>query len=161
MQLVEVLLERKRARLLASDNPEKVAEGKAMVTPASIFEELQAHNDIKGGNDTPVVGLGEKGSAEPKKRSKSASAEPVEMENEDADENEEQEEPEQEDDSEGEMEVEHDGEGQDAFSRSVSKKRVRSRGTALSVWLPVSFPKVPEKGSFDVNRLKDSQYFFS
>ncbi|KFY49776.1 hypothetical protein V496_09838 [Pseudogymnoascus sp. VKM F-4515 (FW-2607)] len=163
MQLVEALLERKRARLLASEDPERVAEGKAMVTPASIFEELQAYNDIKGGNDTPVVGLGEKGAAEPKKKAK---AEAVDMENEDVDENEEQEEPEEEDDSEGEMEVEHDAddggsEKQDAFSRSVSKKRVRSKGAALSVWLPVAFPTVPEKGSFDVKRLKNSQYFFS
>ncbi|KFX86083.1 hypothetical protein V490_09234, partial [Pseudogymnoascus sp. VKM F-3557] len=161
MQLVEALLERKRSRWLASDDPETVAKGKAMVTPASIFEELQAYNDIKGGNDTPVVALGEKGVAEPKKRTKAAGAEAVENENEDADETEEQEEPEEEHEDR-DMEVEHDAEeGHDAFSKSVSKKRVRSKGTVLSVWLPVSFPPVPEKGSFDVSRLKNSQYFFS
>ena len=30
----------------------------------------------------------------------------------------------------------------------------------VHVWLPLAFPPVPEKGSFDVMRLKQSRYFF-
>ena len=41
-----------------------------------------------------------------------------------------------------------------------SKKKVRSEPKIL-LWLPLTFPSVPQKGDFDVSRLKDSQYFFS
>ncbi|KAK3644838.1 DNA-directed RNA polymerase [Elasticomyces elasticus] len=37
-------------------------------------------------------------------------------------------------------------------------KKVYSRKTY--VWLPMTFPEVPAKGSFDVTRLRGSQYFF-
>lgn len=38
-------------------------------------------------------------------------------------------------------------------------KQARRRTTAI--WLPLEFRAVPQKGDFDVSRLKESQYFFS
>jgi DNA-directed RNA polymerase len=39
----------------------------------------------------------------------------------------------------------------------VAKKQPARK---VYVWLPLKFPEVPEKGDFDVTRLKESQYFF-
>lgn len=36
----------------------------------------------------------------------------------------------------------------------------KSSGVKLTVWRPLLFPKVPEKGLFDVRRLRESKYFF-
>jgi DNA-directed RNA polymerase len=42
----ELLLERKRLRLLASSDPKEVEEGKNMVTPGSVWEELAGEEDL-------------------------------------------------------------------------------------------------------------------
>jgi DNA-directed RNA polymerase len=31
----------------------------------------------------------------------------------------------------------------------------------IELWLPLKFPDIPEKGDFDVERLRESEYFFS
>jgi DNA-directed RNA polymerase len=31
----------------------------------------------------------------------------------------------------------------------------------IQVWLPLTFPPVPKKGTWDVTRLRESKYFFS
>jgi DNA-directed RNA polymerase len=54
----ELLLERRRMRLLASSNPDEVIEGKKMVTPGSIFEELGEEADLES-EDLAELGLGE------------------------------------------------------------------------------------------------------
>jgi DNA-directed RNA polymerase len=36
-----------------------------------------------------------------------------------------------------------------------------SRLKTIQVWLPLTFPPVPQKGSWDVSRLRESKYFFS
>ncbi|KAL9097042.1 MAG: hypothetical protein Q9165_001006 [Trypethelium subeluteriae] len=41
------------------------------------------------------------------------------------------------------------------------KKKPQQVTNRLHIWLPLTFPEVPKKGSFDVSRLKKSQYFFS
>ncbi|KAK5256506.1 DNA-directed RNA polymerase, partial [Cryomyces antarcticus] len=43
----------------------------------------------------------------------------------------------------------------------VPPRKRRPQHYKLSLWLPLTFPPVPEKGDFDVTRLKESQYFFS
>lgn len=153
-QLVEGLLEYKRLKLLASENPEEVAEGKAMVTPASIFEELQAHNDIRGDNDTPVVALGAKGSAENKKRPKAKEMDAAGMEeySEDADESKESDEVEDDDevDDNHSEEVEETAEQNHvdqtgSFAKNITGKKSKSTASALHIWLPMTFPAVPEK----------------
>ncbi|KAK3677953.1 DNA-directed RNA polymerase [Recurvomyces mirabilis] len=47
-----------------------------------------------------------------------------------------------------------------AASPMPMKKKSRQTPRKTHVWLPMTFPEVPEKGEFDVRRLKASQYFF-
>ncbi|KAK5134055.1 hypothetical protein LTR08_006945 [Meristemomyces frigidus] len=43
----------------------------------------------------------------------------------------------------------------------AKKAKKTTKGTRkMYVWLPIAFPKVPEKGDFDVTRLRESKYFF-
>jgi len=44
--------------------------------------------------------------------------------------------------------------------KKSSSKLARERST-IQVWIPLSFPPVPQRGTWDVARLRDSEYFFS
>jgi DNA-directed RNA polymerase len=55
----ELLAERRRMRLLESSDPQEVAEGKKMVTPGSIFEEMAADTDLARSEELEALGLGE------------------------------------------------------------------------------------------------------
>ena len=44
----------------------------------------------------------------------------------------------------------------DPRAKKPTVKTVRK----IYVWLPMAFPEVPEKGDFDVRRLRASKYFF-
>ena len=46
VQIKELLEERRRMKLLASENPEERAEGEAMVTPAKLYEEMADQKDL-------------------------------------------------------------------------------------------------------------------
>jgi len=35
------------------------------------------------------------------------------------------------------------------------------RESKIFVWVPLTFPEVPQKGDWNIGRLKDSVYFFS
>lgn len=59
LKLDELVLERKRMRLLASSDPQEVEEGKAMVTPTSIFQEMAASNDLVPDAELADIGLGD------------------------------------------------------------------------------------------------------
>lgn len=49
-----------------------------------------------------------------------------------------------------------------AANKPQAKKKRKAAGNAnVQVWLPLTFREVPKKGDFDVSRLKDSKYFFS
>ncbi|KAL1902487.1 DNA-directed RNA polymerase [Sporothrix stenoceras] len=37
----------------------------------------------------------------------------------------------------------------------------KKRSAPIQIWVPLTFPAIPAKGTFDVRRLKDSDYFFS
>ena len=47
----------------------------------------------------------------------------------------------------------------DAKSKTPTKRK-KQPAQKLYVWRPLEFPSVPEKGGFDVTRLKQSKYFF-
>ncbi|QIW99677.1 hypothetical protein AMS68_005195 [Peltaster fructicola] len=47
------------------------------------------------------------------------------------------------------------------FEEPQQTKKSPTYGKKLSVWRPIVFPDVPEKGDFDVTRLRESKYFFS
>ncbi|KAL7627504.1 DNA-directed RNA polymerase [Parahypoxylon ruwenzoriense] len=160
----ELLLERERQQLLASSDPEEVKKGQAMVTPASIYEEMSASQPLSSNDEMEAIGLGNI----PDKDSVSEAV------------------PHEEDDDlsvpsnhiRGELcldnqgdpehykalmsvsrfESELTGEAKKAAQKSKTKSK---RVTGINVWLPLAFPEIPKKGDFDVKRLKDSQYFFS
>lgn len=50
------------------------------------------------------------------------------------------------------------------FEAHIAKPKASARKQKkmpLPVWLPLTIPSVPEKGDFDVKRLRESKYFFS
>ena len=50
----------------------------------------------------------------------------------------------------------------DSFAKTpAAKRKPREKNSNVQIWLPLTFRQVPKKGDFDVTRLRDSQYFFS
>ncbi|KAL8813975.1 MAG: hypothetical protein Q9223_006765, partial [Gallowayella weberi] len=62
-QIEELLLERRRAKLLISEKPEEREEGKAMVTACSIFEQSAGEEDLAVEDEIEDVALGSTSSA--------------------------------------------------------------------------------------------------
>ncbi|KAK8033292.1 DNA-directed RNA polymerase [Apiospora marii] len=143
----ELLQERKRLRLLSSDNPADVEEGKNMKTPASIFEAHEAADESAAAEDMEDVGLGKLPSVETILKTQ----EPEEGEEKSAEvrsgENPQY--------AQSLMQAGH-------FEKTVSgKKKQQVKPRVTNIWLPLKIPTIPEKGEFDVSELKTSQYFFS
>ncbi|KAI1877112.1 uncharacterized protein JN550_001184 [Neoarthrinium moseri] len=147
----ELLQERERLRLLQSADPADVERGRQMTTPASIFEEHAAAqasvvedemSEVGLGNMPPGTEIGKSGPDGPKAY-KGA-----------------------EDWIKGKA---HDPEyvkeflATTGFEQAIKKQPTPkvNKSKFTGVWIPLSFPKLPEKGEFDVKRLKGSQYFFS
>ncbi|KZL87445.1 dna-dependent rna polymerase [Colletotrichum incanum] len=160
----ELLMEYKRQTLLRSSDPEQVAEGKKMVTPASIFEEMSATESLAEPEDMDGLGLGNI-------PDKADEADAIKAESEEGIDDEIAAEASEADTREGEspgsqwatqmlenMKVSY-------FEQTVvnKPKATESKGkvNTIQVWLPLTFPPIPEKGDFDVQRLKESEYFFS
>ncbi|KAK1566412.1 DNA-dependent RNA polymerase [Colletotrichum navitas] len=161
----ELLMEYKRQTLLRSSDPEQVAEGQKMVTPASIFEEMSATESLAEPEDMGGLGLG----AIPDKADEAgALAAEIEEGIDDEIAAEANEETEARDgESPGSqwasqmlnnMKISH-------FEQTIINKpkaaESKTKPKTIQVWLPLTFPPIPKKGDFDVQRLKDSEYFFS
>lgn len=166
----ELVLEKQRMDLLSSDDPADREKGEQMVTPASIFQKLasEAGDDVVG-EDLSGTTLGSM-SAPAAEADDSDDSDMVEGAalGEDAAED-------------ADVDVETAAEAGDDDDRDGMKflnrytkvshfqellnqpvKKARKKYVApVSVWLPLSFPDVPEKGDFDVTQLRDSDYFFS
>ncbi|KAK0119735.1 DNA-directed RNA polymerase [Cadophora gregata] len=163
--LDELILERKRVRLLSSADPADVELGKSIVTPTSIFQEHAADEDLAASVDIKITGLGDisKGTARSAANQNSAVDDIEDGDNEsEVDEiglaNDE-------DGPDTTRDLESDQENEEVDDRSIFEKSMnlpsRYSGPTTQVWLPLTFPPVPQKGEFDVSRLKNSQYFFS
>ena len=171
----EMLLETRRMKLLASDDPQKREEGRAMVTPGSICADIGNEQDLAIPCDQQPTTLGETSTRKAKLKANEElevgdleNAERVESfvdeeaaavsaETADVDEEEELK-----DIEEGNIETRTHEIKQEKPARgliSKRKKEVSKKKTWL--WLPLTFPPVPKKGDFDVKRLKNSLYFFS
>jgi len=196
----ELLVERERMRLLASEDAKEREQGQAMLTAASVFAAHANESAISDPIELAESKLGrmpydsflkeydEKGAARSASRDDaveegydneaSASAD----ENEDEDEL--REEIDGEIDDENANEYDSDGDGDDepdlsdpqgikqlldqdgsdaALARRSNVSRSREAKPAARktyVWLPLTFPEVPQKGTFDVAQLKQSRYFF-
>ena len=179
----ELLREIKRRQLLQSDDPVERKKGQDMVTAATLFEKYRGEQYIQSQDSLGATAIGstphESGDAtiehtlkqEEAKRivETSGMAEPLLEELVEAD-------------SEFEA-VEEDGHevedpkevicnGRLADREMVDdevnvakttgkRKPQRSTDKPTFAWVPLSFRSVPKKGDFDVNRLRESLYFFS
>lgn len=161
----ELLQERRRQELLRSMDPEEVRQGREMVTPASIFEELATPdmvvNEVEQEDllssaqdedgDGDAIGVDEAGDAS----SATAQPGPGSLT------------PEQLEGIESFGKNLQELHGTNYFVMEMSKKNraaakpTRPRAVQTSLWLPLTFPTIPKKGDFDVTMLKGSKYFFS
>ncbi|KAI5305645.1 hypothetical protein KEM56_003769 [Ascosphaera pollenicola] len=167
----ELELEYRRWKLLRSKDPEKQEEGRAMSTPAALFEadktskdQLQAvkslgvamigeqegtHAQVKKAAESPVDDI-------PSEDGDIFSALDADLEK-DIDE------------AEAVPAAEEAKEAKPAKSKRKSKQAKDTSSSAgkanndklIWLWIPCEFPDVPKKGDFDVSMLKDSEYFFS
>ena len=152
-KLAELLVERKRCRLLQSSDPAEVEEGKKMVTPGSLFEEMAREEDLSPEKDLANIGIGEISQRESRVHSiqetdfsgvgDHGDANPLPDNilaetgsGEEAEEN-------QELDDEAESDI------LSGSSRAFAKKVLPTRSSTTSmhtwVWLPLTFPSIPQK----------------
>jgi DNA-directed RNA polymerase len=150
----EVALEAKRQELLTSEDAEERKMGEKMVTPTSIW---LAHQDPKALHSFRLSLLGEtkdKQSADRQTQVKDealgAEADAVTT-------------------TESTMDIVED-EAEDlakdpqsggVTAKKKSASRIAADQGTIQVWIPLSFPPVPQKGGWDVSRLRESKYFFS
>ncbi|KAK1142727.1 DNA-directed RNA polymerase [Aspergillus melleus] len=164
----ELLEETKRQKLLKSDDPELQAQGRAMITPASIFEQEGGSDDdltIASSLGETVVGhvpedleTAERKSArfdrdmsDPVIQSLTAGFNDsfVGPQNGDAE-------------HAGDAEEGDAAEGEAEEEDGLPKKRTRKQAVPTTwLWLPLRFREVPKRGTWDLTRIRDSKYFFS
>ncbi|OTB19972.1 hypothetical protein K445DRAFT_313764 [Daldinia sp. EC12] len=168
----ELLEERERLRLLASSDPEEVKKGQTMQTAASIFEGMSTPQDLSNTEEMEAMTLG---TIPDEKEMLADALRSIDENDEDdlASAPELGEAPEWESSAEiGNMIKQlkagtavsfFESELNGSSAKSVMKTKPKSKKSqaAINVWLPLTFPEVPQKGDFDVSRLRDSQYFFS
>ncbi|KAJ4265063.1 DNA-directed RNA polymerase [Fusarium torreyae] len=148
----ELLLEHKRNTLLRSGNPWDLEAARKIVTPASLYEEMAvAEEDPEIKKETQDIGsLGEVPESEASLTSTVHEA-VQEMD--------------QDEDTTVELtekllnRLKHTNFEYEVIKPKAEKNTVYKK--VLPIWLPLSFPGIPEKGDFDVKRLRESQYFFS
>ncbi|KAL4932913.1 DNA-directed RNA polymerase [Aspergillus undulatus] len=168
-RLQELVEENKRQTLLNSDDPELQAQGRAMVTPASVFEELGGTDkDLNINNSLGATAVGhvpeELGTKPPHPSLEADTSDPAiaalfgneftsaaDLQATEAAELEALE-------AEGQAEAEAELEG---GTRPAPEKKAKKKQEMLWLWLPLRFPEVPKKGEWDVTRIRQSEYFFS
>jgi DNA-directed RNA polymerase len=153
----EVALEAKRQRLLKSDDPEEVKEGEAMVTPTSIWLD---HQDPKALMSSRLGLLGETKTKTQDNDAVYNSARDKVLDREAATIAQEK------GQSNTTTTVDDATQDESMFSDEAANTKpfLSKQGGAhayISAWIPLSFPPTPQKGSWDVSRLRESKYFFS
>lgn len=185
----EVIMEKERIDLLASDDPAKQQQGRDMITPASLYEKLAPKSeavivpeDLSGtalgslhggessvGEDDDMEGAVAAEGAEDGEATSSPSAGRSEEEEGDDDvglaADEDGQDAEEQNDNADELEIvsayTKKGHFETMLDPPKKKSGKRQYVAPVSVWLPLSFPEVPTKGDFDVKQLRESDYFFS
>jgi DNA-directed RNA polymerase len=136
-QASELALEKRRLDLLASADAEDRAKGAAMLTPGSIVASEADKSAFVLEPEIQSQTLGEipkdANTVAAEAESKAAEGGPVDDE---------------------------DYVGKEIYERKLANHKRRLLERKLYIWLPMEFPEVPEKGDFDVKRLKLSKYFF-
>lgn len=153
VQLQELLLEMRRLKLLASENPEERKEGEAMVTASSIFEQSNGEADLAVDEALEDVSIGSSSSA---RQNKLQADERLEVGDEDnigstganLDSEAEVQDPLSDDDASVETEP----------TAEEKKKARTARNKALRkvwLWRPLTFPPVPKKVVFDLLKISN------
>ncbi|KAF2459240.1 hypothetical protein BDY21DRAFT_340221 [Lineolata rhizophorae] len=137
----ELLVEQERFRLLHSDDPVERERGAAMVTPCSVFEAAGSEDALE--SETNATILGEVPASIDKDSQRGGTYRK----------------------NEGDKyapDTLDDAETEDApaYVRKAASS-VKGVTEKVYIWLPISFPPIPKKGSFEVQKLKESRYFFS
>jgi len=175
LHAIELLIEKKRLRLLQSSDAEEVKEGRSMITPAALFE-IYDHEDATPSEEFSGLALGDMSArqvGEDESADDKTSAE--DTDNLSSDDKAEDmsimdgmqdTDPTEKDAQAAELErrlqsATQEGSSARFASHLNSTVRKRAGGTNQFVWVPLTFPPVPKKGNFNVERLKESHYFFS
>ncbi|KAJ4385596.1 DNA-directed RNA polymerase [Gnomoniopsis smithogilvyi] len=183
----EIVMEKQRIDLLASSDPLEQQKGREMVTPASLYEKLAPNSDaaivpedlsgtalgsLDGGASSveedddaegAVADEGAEDSDTARKSSNGRSKEDDDMSLAAEEDNEAMDEAAAAHQSELDIISTYTNKGsfQTMLEPPPKKAPKKSYSSPVSVWLPLSFPKVPTKGDFDVKKLRGSDYFFS
>lgn len=164
--ILQLMEEVERLRLLNSSDPEEVAKGQEMHTSGSIFaEEKDAKDALTVPTEVLSARLGEipgenDGVQALDRQTTDQLIDPVLSDNDDLDVigNDDRV-------AKAAEDAEDAAEGEDVVPAigDLKKKATTAKKEQVKkvyVWLPLTFPEVPEKGDFDVTRLKESRYFF-
>jgi DNA-directed RNA polymerase len=154
----EVAMEAKRQELLKSEDPSQRKKGEEMETPTSIW---LTHQDPKALHSYRLSLLGEtkdKESADRQTevRDKVLGAEADAITDTDALTT-----------TESTLDIVDDAaedlakDPQQTPTKKKTPSRIAADKVTTQVWIPLSFPPVPQKGGWDVSRLRESKYFFS
>ncbi|PYH94925.1 mitochondrial DNA-directed RNA polymerase [Aspergillus ellipticus CBS 707.79] len=157
----ELLDEYKRQTLLKSDDPELQGQGRAMETPASIFEQIGTDDDLNISNTLGETGVGHipKDLAAAERQVSTIESDPSDPAIETL------------------FQDFHDvmgarasleassslAEGEsslDELADAAETPKKKGVPQYLHIWLPLKFREVPTKGDWDLSRIRDSKYFF-
>ncbi|KAJ5356641.1 DNA-directed RNA polymerase phage-type [Penicillium concentricum] len=163
-KLQELINEHRRQTLLNSEDPEDQAEGRAMVTPCSIFEALGGtHSDLTTYKTMGNNPIGHIPDVQPDARTKGLidiTDPAIESLVGDLEMFEARQTP------RGEISVEmpddvHGEPSEHESQSSAQSKEKQKRNLATWLWMPLTFRPVPKKGDWDLTRIRESEYFFS
>lgn len=165
-KLKELLDEHTRQKLLKSEDPQQQERGCEMMTSARIFEEMGGSNEdlaIQSSLGETAVGHVPEDIAAAERRMGTAGVDTSDPAiaslfsevglldsqiggaGKSAD-------------AEGSGEAEDEGHGEE---EPKPKKKKAAQKSYVWLWLPMQFRDVPQKGSWDLTRIRDSRYFFS
>lgn len=163
VHIQELLMERQRMKLLASEKPEEREKGQAMVTANSIFESSSGEDDLAVENELDDVALGSTSSARANKLQANEQITVGDEDNIGSMDATETIDMGVEDESSIEERTTVDDAQPPIPSQQSKTERTARRAPGRKVWLwrPLTFPPVPKKGEFDVSRIEKSRYFFS
>ncbi|CAI7592671.1 unnamed protein product [Penicillium glandicola] len=173
-KLQELINEHRRQTLLNSEDPDDQAEGRAMVTPCSIFEELGgADSDLTAYKTLGANSIGHIPDVmpDPERVPIACSIDTTDpaieslvgdlgmFEAKQAPRNDSP--TDAADDVHGEASDYTDHMEQNEQSSSAQPKNKPARNLTTWFWMPLNFRPVPKKGDWDLTRIRESEYFFS
>jgi DNA-directed RNA polymerase len=157
----ELLEEWERQQLLASEDPEERVRGEGMKTPGALFAEAVEGEDFRVPREE-VVATTSTSSTTAEDPEASLLEEIMASDvSEDHDHDGSDEAVEADDVEDDPNAIEGEEKGMNIMSKLAKRMNRKSAEPKVVVWAPLIFPKVPEKGDFDVESVRESTYFFA